>query len=60
MYSIDTNAVYYKNIKVEGADPNTFKALFNGYGKNENNVYLKGILQKTLDPQTFTSECNYG
>lgn len=60
MYSKDATDVFYKNELIKNADSESFEALLNGYGKDENNVYLNGKVKSDLDPDTFQSECNYG
>ena len=39
--------------KINGADPNTFEILNNGYSKDKNNVYHKGEKINGANPKTF-------
>ena len=49
----DKNNVYYQGTKIQGADPNTFDVLENGYFKDKNSVYFYGNKIKGVDPNTF-------
>ena len=51
----DKNNVYYQGTKIQGADPNTFDVLENGYFKDKNNVYFYEDKIKGADTKTFES-----
>lgn len=59
MYAKDRNFVFYKTEKVEGADPATFEALWNEYGRDANHSYFEG---KIIDnkPNELKVVCDYG
>jgi len=60
-YSLDENIVYYiSNIptkdqrkKIEGADPDTFEVMEDGYSKDKNSVYWIDKPIENSDPNTF-------
>lgn len=57
-FAKDKNAVYYRNHKIRGADPDTFRAIGDHYGADSDNVYYgygssRPIIVVGADPKTF-------
>lgn len=54
LYTLDENAVYYKDEKVNGADPNYFEQLGDSeYFKDLKNVYFRGEILQGADVNNF-------
>lgn len=62
IYARDRNTVYYKDIKINGADPETFRVLWHPiyegcaqshYAKDATSVYFKTLHVDGADPNTF-------
>jgi hypothetical protein len=61
MYAKDAHTVFYKNQTVEGADSDSFKALYGEYGRDKRGIYFQGMFHAEINSQSFTEPaCNYG
>lgn len=52
-YSVLNGKVYYKNVILQEADPNTIQDLGYGYAKDNENVWLDGKLLPLVDARSF-------
>ena len=52
-YKILNGKVYYNNVILHEANPNTIQDLGYGYAKDDENVWLEGKLLPLVDPHRF-------
>ena len=52
-YKILNGKVYYKNVILHEADPNTIQDLGYGYAKDNENVWFEGKILPLVDPHMF-------
>ena len=58
-YVKDATHVFFQQTVVPNADPDTFKTLINGYGRDKNGIWEGTSFRPDL-PKDFQPVCNYG
>lgn len=53
-YTVDNRYVYFRGVKISGADVVSFRDLGDGYAKDSRYVYYNGQRLKGENPNTFT------